>query len=128
MKALRWLPVLSLMAMAPGVTSCVVEDDCNYCSDPWVLNYCDDAGDYVADCHVSCRTDPAVYMDTCGAPAAVGECDDADGICLCYCQDAFDSCNGDLVTYTRDGVTYEADCKDVCPGGTCDPNAAACAC
>jgi hypothetical protein len=134
----RLFLLLSVVGMSLAASSCVVETDSgciasidNFCSDPWYLNYCDDATGimYEADCHVSCRTEAAVYGPTCGAPAAVGECDDLGGLCICYCDDAFDQCvSSEVVQYTRDGTTYEADCKDVCVGGVCDANAAACAC
>ena len=135
MKAVRWLWLLSSLVVVIGAASCVVEDDCtsadNYCSDPWYLNYCDDPTGtmYGADCNVSCTSDPAVYGSTCGgSPAVVGECDDLDGICLCWCQDAFDSClDEDTVSYTREGVTYNLSCYDYC-GGACDAGLGACAC
>lgn len=103
----------------------------NYCTDAWYLVYCDQATSvfYGADCNTSCTTDERVYGATCGGtPAVSGECGAADGVCVCWCEDSFDSCVNDYtVQYTREGTTFQVDCKSYC-GGTCDQAAGACAC
>jgi hypothetical protein len=101
----------------------------NYCEDSWYLVYCVDDLFYGTDCNSSCTTDERVYGTTCdGTPAASGECGAADGVCICWCEDSFDSCVNDwTVEYTRDATTYQVDCKTYC-GGTCDAAAGACAC
>jgi len=129
---------VALIPLAALLVSCVIvaEDDgtCttadNRCSDPWYLNYCVDATMYGTDCNQSCTSDPEVYGATCGGtPAVAGECDAAGGVCVCWCEEAFDSCQSgaELIRYTRAGVTYEVDCKTYC-GGTCDGSSHACAC
>jgi hypothetical protein len=135
MKAVPWLLLLSSIGLAAAVSSCVVDNGCtsadNYCSDPWFLNYCDDATGnmYGTDCQDSCTHDERVYGAVCGgSPAASGECNDVDGVCTCWCEDAFDSCvDQDTVSYTRGGVNYQLSCSDYC-GGTCDAGLGACAC
>jgi hypothetical protein len=102
----------------------------NFCSDPWFINYCDDATStwYNADCQEACTTDQATWSQACAAPALAGECSDGDGACLCWCEDSFDQCINDFtVQYTRAGTTYQIDCKEYC-NGTCDVNAGACLC
>jgi len=100
----------------------------NYCADSWYIVYCVDSVEYGADCQTSCTTDQATWSQACSAPALAGECGQAEGACLCWCEDSFDSCSNDFtVQYTRDSVTYEVDCKTYC-GGTCDATAGACAC
>lgn len=100
----------------------------NFCSDPWYLNYCDGGDWFNADCQNSCTTDPETWGQVCAAPALAGECSSGDGACLCWCEDSFDSCVNDFtVEYTRDGTTYQVDCKEYC-NGTCDAAAGACAC
>ena len=101
----------------------------NYCEDSWYIVYCVDDVFYGTDCNTACTTDDRVYGTTCaGTPAASGECGAAEGACICWCEDSFDSCVNDFtVQYTREGTTYEVDCKTYC-GGTCDAGAGACAC
>lgn len=102
----------------------------NYCEDSWYLVYCDPVGNvfYGADCQTSCTTDQATWSQACSAAALAGECGDTEGACLCWCEDSFDSCANDYtVQYTREGTTYQVDCKEYC-GGTCDAGSGACAC
>ena len=131
----RVLALLSLATLAGGCVIVADDDTCtnadNRCSDPWYLNYCVGGTMYGSDCNLSCTSDPAVYGSTCGGtPAVAGECDDVDGVCVCWCEDAFDSClpGTEVVQYNREGVTYEVDCKLYCDGGTCDDLSRACAC
>ncbi|MBI2893072.1 MAG: hypothetical protein HYY06_05935 [Deltaproteobacteria bacterium] len=103
----------------------------NYCVDPWLLDYCaaEDGLEYRSDCNSACTTDDRVYAQTCGGtPAVAGECLDDLGACGCWCEEAFDSCVNDYtVQYTREGTTYQVDCKEYC-NGSCDEAAGACAC
>jgi hypothetical protein len=100
----------------------------NTCSTAWDLVYCNAGEWYTADCQTSCMTDQATWSQVCAAPALAGECSGADFACLCWCEDSFDSCVNDYtVQYTRDGNTFQVDCKDYC-FGSCDANIGACAC
>jgi hypothetical protein len=108
--------------------ACTAAD--NYCEDAWYIVYCDTVGGvfYGADCQAGCTTDEAVWGQACANPAFAGECSPNDGACLCWCDDAMDECVNDYtIRYTREGNTYDVDCKTYC-GGTCDLNANACAC
>jgi len=130
----RILAFVSLATLAGGCVIVSGDDACttadNRCSDPWYLNYCVEGIMYGSDCNHSCTSDPAVYASTCGGtPAAAGECDDVGGECVCWCDDAFDTCvaGTEIIQYERAGVQYQVDCKTYC-GGTCDDASRACAC
>jgi len=106
--------------------ACTIAD--NYCADSWYIVYCVDDVFYGADCQTACTTDDATWSQACAAPALAGECGEAEGACLCWCEDSFDSCVNDFtVQYTREGTTYQVDCKEYC-GGTCDAATGSCAC
>lgn len=129
--ALALLPVLAVLALLGGCVITSNSDTCsNYCSDPWYLNYCVDGVMYGADCNDACTNDPGVYESTCGGtPAVAGECGADEGRCVCWCENAFDSCvDQDTIHYVRGGVEYTLSCKDYCEGGTCDAVNRACAC
>jgi len=127
----------ALATLAAAVGACVIVQDegsCtredNSCTDAWYLNYCDGNRMYGSDCNRACTLNEAVYGATCGGvPAVAGECAAAEGVCACWCEDAFDSCveGTERVHYMRDGQPYDVDCKEYCDG-TCDEAAAACAC
>lgn len=114
-------------------------DDCipitdNICATDWDLTYCaeQDLNWYYSDCQDSCTTDEGTWSQVCAAPALAGECSELEGggaACLCWCEDSFDSCleGTETVQYTRDGTTFQVDCKEYC-FGTCDASIGACAC
>jgi hypothetical protein len=132
------LLVVAVAVAAAGATgACVIvadDESCtsadNSCRDPWYLSYCAGNQLYGSDCNRACIENPDVYGVTCGGvPAVAGECSAADGLCVCWCEEAFDGCveGTERVHYVRDGNPYEVDCKEYCDG-TCDEAAHACSC